>query len=125
MPISAIDEDRVAKGNVEAVFDDRGRDKNIGFVAHEAEHDFLEFTFGHLSMADNHARSWDELLNLCSDFVDALNAIVNKVGLSATLEFMLDGRANELLIEWSDDRLDGHAVFRRRFDHTHVAQADE
>src|SRR5208283_3693755 len=34
-PIGAIDENRVAERDVEAVLDDRGRDQNVGFVMHE------------------------------------------------------------------------------------------
>ena len=115
----------LASGNVEAVFDDGGGDEDVVLVMHEGEHDFFEVVLAHLAVADDDAGGGDELLDLCGDFVDGLDAVVDEVDLAAALELDFDGGADELLVELGDDGLDGHAIAGRRFDHAHVAQADE
>jgi len=54
--IGAVDEDGVSAGNVEAIFDDRGCDEDIGFVANKFEHDGFELFFGDLAVANDDAR---------------------------------------------------------------------
>ena len=55
--VGAIDDDGVAEGNVESVFDDGGGDQDVGLVMHEFEHHFFEFAFAHLPVADGDARA--------------------------------------------------------------------
>ncbi len=123
--IGAVDEHGVGERNVEAVLDDGGRDEHVEFVAHEGEHHAFEFLFAHLAVAHGDARGGNEFLNPRGDLVDRFDAIVNEVDLPAALEFHFDGGAHDLLIEFGHDGLNGHAVFGRRLDHAHVAQANE
>ena len=76
-------------------------------------------------MADDDAALRNELLDACRELVDGFDAVVDEVDLAAALEFELDGGADELLVELGDDGLDRHAVFGRRLDDAHIAQADE
>ena len=125
MALGAIDEDGVGERNVEAVFDDRGGDEHVELVTHEGEHDFLEIVLAHLAVGDSHARRGNQLLDARGDFVDGLDAIVHEEYLAAALQFHFDGRADDFLVEARDDGLDGHAIFGRRFNDAHIAQADE
>ena len=124
-PVGAIDEDRVAERDVEAVLDDRGGHQNVGFVMHELQHHFFQFAFRHLSVPDDDARLRHEFLQLGGDFPDALHAVVDEVDLAAALEFLLDGRLDQLLVPACDHGLNRHAILGWRFDHAHVAQADQ
>ena len=125
MAVGAIDDDGVGERNVEAVFNDCCRDQHVVFVVHEGEHDALQLSFSHLAVANDDARRRHQFADLRGEFVDRLHAIVDEVDLPAALQFQLDRRADQLLVELGDDGLDRHAVFGRRFDHAHVAQADE
>ena len=125
MPVRAIDDDGVAEWNVETVLDDGCGHQDVGLVPHEGQHDALQFGFGHLAMADQDARFGHHLADLVGDVVDALDAIVHEVDLAAAFQFFLDGRAQQLFIPSGNDRLDRHAIFGRRLDHAHVAQAQQ
>ena len=89
--VGAVDQDRVAERDVEAVFDDGGRDENVGFVVHEFQHHFFEFAFGHLSVADDDAGFGNESLDFGGDFPDGVDAVVNEIDLAAAFEFLFDG----------------------------------
>ena len=123
--VGAIDDDGVAQRDVEPVLDDRGRHQDVGLVAHEGQHDALQLALRHLAVADQDARLRRHLAQLVGDVVDALHAIVHEVDLPAALQFFLDGRAQQLLIPRGDHGLDRHAIFGRRLDHAHVAQAEQ
>ena len=123
--VGAIDDDGVAQRNVEPVLDDGGGDQDVGLVPHEGQHHALQFALAHLAVADENARLGHHLANLVGDVVDALHAVVHEVHLPAALQLLLDGRANQLLVPGRHHRLDRHAVFGRRLDHAHVAQAEQ
>ena len=55
--IGAVDEDGVGERNVEAVFDDRGRDQHVVLVVHEGEHHAFQLGFAHLAVADDDTRA--------------------------------------------------------------------
>ena len=123
--VGAVDDDGVGERDVEAVFDDAGGDEHVVLVVHEGEHDALELGLGELAVADDDAGLRDQFADLCGEVVDGFDAVVDEVDLAAAFELHLDGGADELLVELGDDGLDGHAVFGRRLDDGHVAQADE
>src|SRR5208282_6807912 len=49
--VGAIDDNRIAKRNVETVLDDGGGHQNVGLVMHELQHHFFEFSFRHLPVS--------------------------------------------------------------------------
>ena len=55
--------------------------------------------FAHLAVADDDARLGHHLADLGGDLVDGLHAVVDEVDLAAALQFLLDGRADQLLVE--------------------------
>ena len=50
--VGLVDEDRVGVGNVEAAFDDRRRQQDVGLAADELEHHLFQLVLGHLAVAD-------------------------------------------------------------------------
>ena len=122
--LGAADEDGVAEWDIEAVFDDGSGDENVGFVMHEFEHHFLQFPFRHLTVAYDDARPGHEFLQLGGDFPNGVHAVVHKIDLAAALEFLLEGRLDQLVVPAGDHGLDGDAVFGRRLDDAHIAQAN-
>ena len=79
----------------------------------------------HLPVADDDARFRHQFLQLGGDLPDAVHAVVDEIDLAAALEFLLDRGLNQLLVPAGDHGLNRHAVFGRRLDHAHVAQADQ
>ena len=53
--IGFIDEHRIGIRDVQTAFDDRGRQKDIGSMLDEVEHDLFESMLGHLTMSDHDA----------------------------------------------------------------------
>ena len=51
--------------------------------------------------------------------------LCTKIDLAAALQLNFNGRADDFFVELGDDGLNGHAIFGRRLDDAHVAQADE
>ena len=123
--VGAVDQDRVAERDVEAVLDDGGGDEDVGFVMHEAEHHFFEFGLAHLAVADHDVCLRNQFLQLGGDLPDALDAVVDEVDLAAAFEFLLDRGLDEFVVPAGDDGLNRHAVFGRSLDDAHVAQADQ
>ena len=76
-------------------------------------------------MADGDAGARHESLQLGRDLPDRVDAIVHEIDLAAALQFLLHGGLDQLLVPARDHGLNRHAVFGRRFDHAHVAQADQ
>ena len=50
---------------------------------------------------------------------------MDKVHLTAALEFMFDGGANQFFVKRRYDGLNRNAILRRRLDYAHVAQANK
>src|ERR1700694_3426396 len=122
MAVGAVDDDSVAQGNVEAVLNDGGRDQDIGFMAHKGHHHFFQLALGHLPVTGQDPGLRQHLLDFGSHLVDRLNPVVDKVGLPAALQFVLQRRLDQLLVVGRHHSLDGHAVFRRGLNHAHIAQ---
>ena len=53
-------------------------------MAHELEHDFLKHGRRHLAMADQDARVRNHGLHFCSDFLNVIDAVMNKEHLALT-----------------------------------------
>ena len=92
---------------------------------HKLQHHFFEFTFRHLTVADCDSCRRNERLNFGGDFPDCVDAVMDEIDLAPALEFLLNGGLDQLLVPTGYDGLDRQTIFRGRFDHAHVAQADE
>ena len=74
-------------------------------------------------MTDSDPSMGHQLLNLGGNFVNGLYPVVHEVDLPATLQFKFQSRTNQLLVKSGHHRLNGHAIFGRRLDDAHIAQA--
>src|SRR5258708_738601 len=93
-PVGAVDQNRVAQRNIEAVLDDRGRNQYVGFVVHEFQHHFFQFAFRHLSVADDNSGFRNKRLDLGGNFPDGVHAVVDEIDLAPALQFLLDRGLN-------------------------------
>ena len=121
--VGPVNNHRVGIGNIQAAFDDRGRDEHIRITRHEGPHDQFEFVFAHLTMPDRDPRALDRAADALGDALDGLHAIVQEINLAAPSEFALDGVAKYSFIIGADEGFNRLAVGRRRFDKGHVARA--
>ena len=76
-------------------------------------------------MADDDARLRDQFLQLGGNLPNGVDTVVDEVDLPAAFQFLLDRGLDQLVVPARDHRLNRHAIFRRGFDHAHVAQADQ
>jgi hypothetical protein len=123
--VGALDNDRVAVGDIEAVLDDRGADKDVRFAGDKARHHPFQLQLGHLAMADGNGSLGHEVAELGGDRIDRLHAIVQVKDLSAALELACDGLLDELGIVGAHEGLDRQAVGRWGLDDAEVAGPHE
>ena len=76
-------------------------------------------------MADDHARAFAKLADAVGHALNGLDAVVQKINLSAARKFSVDGVADHAFVVAADDGLDRLTVRRRGFDHRHVPRAHE
>ena len=62
-------------------------------------------------------------LQLRGYFPDGIDAVVDEINLPAAIQFLLDGRLDQLVVPAGDHRLDRHTILGRSLDHAHVAQS--
>ena len=123
--IGAIDDDGVGARNVEAVFDDRGRDQHVRFVADEFQHHLFELGLAHLPVADDDARLRHQPLDHRRQRGDRFHAVVHEKHLPVARQLFFDHALHQRLAERRDGGLNRQAILRRRLDHAHVAQAHQ
>lgn len=54
--LGIIDDDRIGVGNVDAVFDDRGRNQHVELPVDKIHNQLFELFGRHLAVADSHPR---------------------------------------------------------------------
>ena len=92
---------------------------------HKLQHHFLQLRFRHLAVPHENARLRDQFLQLRPNLPDRVHPVMNEVHLPAAFQLLLDGGLNQLVIPAGYDSLNRHAILGRRFDHAHVAQANQ
>ena len=88
--VGVVDEDRVGVGNVEAAFDDRRRQQDIGLAAHEPQHHVFQLVLGHLAVADVDLCLGHDLGQPHRHGVDVVDAVVDEVNLPAAVQLAQD-----------------------------------
>src|SRR5262249_52893733 len=123
--VGAIDDDGVGVRYIEAAFDDRRREQNIGFGVDELGHDFLEVVAVHLAVAHDDAGVRQERAQLLRHVLDGHYPIVQKKDLSTAIELAANGIADDALVILRDDRFHRQAIVRRSLYGAHVARTGE
>ncbi len=76
-------------------------------------------------MADGDARFRDDFSKAGDDPLDVVHAVVHEIHLPAALQFAVDGLAQQFIVPLQDVGADGLALFGRRHDGAHVADANQ
>lgn len=123
--LGIIDDDRIGIGNVDAVFDDRGRNQHVELPVDKIHNQLFELFGRHLAVADSHPRPGAEPSNHTLKRHQILHPVVDEIDLSAPIQLGIDGVADNLLrkdMRFGNDRL---SVGRRRRDDGEVARPHE
>ena len=87
----------------------------------ELPHGSLQHMLLKLTVSDANANLGNGFLNHLCDRVNSLNLIVDKIDLSATIQFSQNRFANHLRVKFADVGFHRQSVTWRRFDYTQVA----
>ena len=123
--IRFVDENCIRVRDVQAAFHDRRRQQQVKLVSDEAGHHVFQFVLRHLSVADANARLRHDVSQLLGEHRDVFHAIVDEKNLSAAIQFLQHGVANQFVIEPRDFRFHGDAIGRRRFQIRNIAHANQ
>lgn len=110
--VGLMNEDRVRVRDIQSTFDDRGRDENVS-LTDELPHRQFHRIFAHLPMNDVDFGFGDDAADLICNRFDVVNAIVNEVDLSVTVQFTNDRRPDQFPIPAADMGFDRLPVLRR------------
>ena len=123
--LGTINDDGVGIRNVDAVFDDGGREQHIVVVIREIEDNLFQFLRFHLSMTYGYAGIRDILVDHLCDMGEIVDAIIHEIHLAVARHLKVNGISNNLSPKGVDLRLDRIAVGRRRLYDTQVAGTDQ
>ena len=111
--------------NIEAGFDDGGREENIELAVVERRHDVFEHRRRHLAVGDRDAHFRHGLVEEGFGLGEILDARTNVKRLPATIALAQQRLAHHDRIERRDEGADREPVDRRGGDDRHVAHAGE
>ena len=94
-------------------------------MLHEAQHHPLQLRLRHLPVRHRDARLRHQLLDQRRPRPDRIHPVVQEKDLPSPPQLQLHRRPDQLRIEVRHHRVDGQAVFGRRLDHRHVANAEQ
>ncbi len=123
--IGAMDDQRIGGRNVEAGFDDRGREQNVIFAVIESGHALFELGRRHLPMRDDIFRLRHILAQEGGGLFDILDARTDIKALAAAIALAQQSFAHEQRIERRDEGAHGEPIDRRRRDDREFAHAGQ
>ena len=124
--VGVLNDERVDVRNVNPGFDNRRAHQNVRLAVHHAPHDFRQLLFAHAPVSHDDPRLFSkQFLNVRRRAVNALNAVVDIVDLSAALQLAPHGVGDYPPVMLHDVSLHGLASGGRLVNRTHVAQAGQ
>ena len=114
--IRAVNNQRVGRRNVEAAFDDSGRQQNVELAVVELVHHIVERAGGHLAMRGGEFKLGQLLTQELFDLWQVSNTRRDVKALATSVMFAQQGFADRDGIERRDIGADGEAIHRRRAD---------
>ncbi len=120
--LRSVDEDRVGLGDVDAAFDDGGRDQNVRLVPDEGVHHLFQLAVFHLPVPHQHAGIGHDLADVVGDAFDVVNEVVDEEHLPVAGHLAQHGVADERGAVGRDAGDDRPPVDRRRLQGADVAQ---
>ena len=109
--------------NVDAVFDDVGRQQDIVLAIIESSHAIFELLRAHLAVGADDFHFGHQFLQHVFNILQVFDARADVEGLAAAIMFAQDGFADDHGIERQHEGADGQAVNRRRCNDAHIAHA--
>lgn len=119
------DDDGVGVWDVKSVFDDGGREQDIGIAIYKVKDDVFQLVWGHLSVRYADAGLRHKGPDAFFYVVESGDAVVYDEHLSVAPEFEVDGVGEERVVVGVHFGADGIAVGRGRLDDGEVACAHE
>src|SRR5664279_2152659 len=113
---SLVDDDRVDVWEIESCFDDGGRHEDVVPAFVEVQHDLFQNFTPQLPMRYRDASLGKQSTEQCKPGLDVIDAVVDKVYLSMTLQFSTNSPRQLLLVEGHQERPDGIPADRGRVD---------
>ena len=123
--VGAVHDQRVGGRDVEAGFDDRGREQHVELAVVERRHHVLEHGRRHLAVGDGDAHLGHVLVEERFGLGQILDARADIEGLAAAIALAQQRLAHHDRIERRDEGAHRQAVDRRRGDDRHFAHAGE
>ena len=124
-PMRIINDNGVGIADIDAVFNDGGREEHVVIVVHEAHDDFFQLIGFHLPVTDGNAAVGHIFLDEVGYLLQAVDAIVHKINLAVAAHFEIDGVGYHLMPKGGKLGMDGITVGRRRADNAHVARSHQ
>ena len=118
-----MDDQRVGARNVEAGFDDRGRQQDVVLAVVEGADLVLELARRHLAVRDDEFALRHVLAQERRRFVEVLDARADVEGLAAAITLAQQRLAHDQRVERRDEGAHREPVDRRRRDDRHLAHA--
>src|SRR5450756_439171 len=120
---SLVDDDRVDVWEIESCFDDGGRDQDIVLALVEVQHDLFQNFTPQLPMRYRDAGLRKQSGEQRKPGLDVIDAVMDKVYLSVTLQLGTNSPRQLLLVEGHQERPDGIPADRGRVDEGDVPNA--
>ena len=114
--VGAIDDQGIGGGNIEAGFDNIGRDQHIIFAVIEGADALFQFGGGHLSMRDGEFGFRHILPQPGGGVVEVFETRADEKALAAAKTLAEKGLADDEIVEGRDKSAHGEAIDRRRGD---------
>jgi hypothetical protein len=119
----AVDHDGVGVRIVDAGFDDRRAQQQVGALLREVAHHPFEIALLHLAVADHDACFRQQLAELVAHVLDGVDLVMQEIDLPSAFELTQQRFPDDPFGKAADEGLDRQAFLRRGGDHRKVAQA--
>ena len=123
--VGAVHDQRVGGRDIEAGFDDGGRQQHVVFAVIEGRHDVVEHGRRHLPVGDADAHLRNILVEEILGAGEVLDARADIEGLAAAVALAQQRLAHHQRVERRDEGAHRQAVDRRRGDDREIAHAGE
>src|SRR4030095_14856269 len=123
--ICSVDDDGISVGKIEARFNDRRANQDLGFIFQEIEHDFFQCLWPHLTVRHRQLCLGKQIRQLERQPIDGLDAVMEKKYLATPLQLTKNRIADDLLVITCHVGLNRQPIRWRGFDDAQITNADQ
>ena len=121
--VGTVDDDRVGVGDVQPILDDRRRHQHVDVAVGKTHHHIFQLALVHLPVTDRDDGLGHQALDAVRQGLDAVNAVCYDKDLALAVQFALDRLLHQHVVVLGQHGMDRLALFGRRVDRAHVANA--